>query len=60
MAEDAEREDPKRALRDASQKAKPKGVPPHWLRCEWYNDEGQRCRLGDGHHPGTPHKFKEE
>lgn len=36
------------AARYARSHARPKGVPPHWARCEKILD-GQRCTLLDGH-----------
>jgi hypothetical protein len=47
--------DPEGALQYARTHPREKGVPPHYVRCDWmYN--GKRCRLGDGH--PTEHEFE--
>lgn len=50
-----ERNDLKAACEHAQRNPQPKGVLPHYLRCDWmrgdWDDPGpkQRCRLADGH-----------
>ena len=42
-------EDPVLAEISARSLPRPAGSPPHWLRCNFINQDGKRCRKGDGH-----------
>lgn len=46
------REDPEAALKYARTHNPPRyplTVPPHWLRCNFVTQAGERCRKGQGH-----------
>ena len=40
-----------------TQRTRPKGAAPHWLRCT-YEENGKRCILGEGGH--TKHEYEED
>lgn len=46
-----------RAARHARSHARPKGVVPHYLRCDEVDGDDRRCRKFDGH--DGPHAFEE-
>jgi hypothetical protein len=47
-------ENSKQAERQSRQLPRDMRAPPHWLRCTYFNDAGERCRHGDGH--GAAHE----
>ena len=53
--ENNERHDPLAAAKHAQQNARPNGVLPHYLRCDWVRGDWdspgpkKRCRLGADH-----------
>jgi hypothetical protein len=51
----AEYHSPALALKRATQEPKPKNAAPFYLRCEWFQDDGARCRLAEGH--GGAHEY---
>lgn len=38
-----------RLHRAARSEPRPKGSPPHWLRCDWFNENDERCAKAEGH-----------
>lgn len=50
-----ERNDPLEAAKHAQRNARPNGVLPHYLRCDWIRGDWddpapkQRCTLAEGH-----------